>query len=134
MKSTSRYLVIAILAGTLGLGSSATAWAYEGQQYAKEARITPDKAEAIALNASRPCGFSLSKGFFHPLQAPTIAKRTCPPNTGKVTGMKLEKIPGGKGLRYVVDIRREELMYTIYIDAKTEKLLYISIRPDNSKR
>lgn len=66
MKSTSRRLVIALLVGTVGLGSSTASWAYEGQQYAKQARISPNKAEAIAMNASRPCGFRLSKGFFSP--------------------------------------------------------------------
>ena len=133
MKSTSRYLVIALLAGTVGLGSSTAAWAYEGQQYAQQAHISPDKAEAIAMNASRPCGFRLHKSFFNPLQAPAIANQTCPPNTAKVTGMKLEKTPGGSGLRYVVDVSREDLMYTISIDAKTEKLLEILILPGGSK-
>jgi hypothetical protein len=133
MKLTSRYFATALLAGTIGLISSTAAWAYAGQQYAQEARISPDKAETIAMNASRPCGFRLSKGFFHPLQAKTIAKQTCPPNTAKVTGMKLEKAPGGSGLRYVVDVSREDLMYTISIDAKTEKLLEIVILPGGSK-
>ncbi|BBF65206.1 PepSY domain-containing protein [Acidithiobacillus ferridurans] len=133
MKLTSRYFATTLLAGTIGLISSTAAWAYEGQQYAQGARISPDKAETIAMNASRPCGFRLSKGFFHPLQAKTIAKQTCPPNTAKVTGMKLEKAPGGSGLRYVVDVSREDLMYTISIDAKTEKLLEIVILPGGSK-
>jgi hypothetical protein len=133
MKSTSSHLVIALLIGTVGLGSSTAAWAYEGQQYAKQARISPDKAETIAMNASRPCGFRLSKGFFHPLQALTIAKQTCPPTTAKITGMKLEKASGGSGLRYVVDVSREDLMYTVFIDAKTEKLLEIKILPGVSK-
>ncbi|ACH84925.1 MULTISPECIES: PepSY domain-containing protein [Acidithiobacillus] len=133
MKLTSRHFAITLLAGTIGLISSTAAWAYEGQQYAQEARISPDKAETIAMNASRPCGFRLSKGFFHPLQAKTIAKQTCPPNTAKVTGMKLEKAPGGSGLRYVVDVSREDLMYTISIDAKTEKLLEMVILPGGSK-
>ncbi|MHB8117048.1 MAG: PepSY domain-containing protein [Acidithiobacillus ferrivorans] len=133
MKSTSRHLVIALLVGTIGLASSTAAWAFEGQQYAKQARISPDKAEAIAMNASRPCGYRLSKGFFHPLQAPTIAKQTCPPNTAKVTGLKLVKASGGSGLHYVVDVSREDLMYTVFIDAKTEKLLEIKILPGMSK-
>jgi len=133
MKSTSRRLVIALLVGTVGLGSSTASWAYEGQQYAKQARISPNKAEAIAMNASRPCGFRLSKGFFHPLQASTIAKQTCPPNTAKVTGMKLAKASGGSGLRYVVDVSREGLMYTVSIDAKTEKILEVLILPVGSK-
>lgn len=64
MKLTSRHFAITLLAGTIGLISSTAAWAYEGQQYAQEARISPDKAETIAMNASRPCGFRLSKGFF----------------------------------------------------------------------
>ena len=133
MKLTSRHFAITLLAGTIGLISSTADWAYEGQQYAQEARISPDKAETIAMNASRPCGFRLSKGFFHPLQAKTIAKQTCPPNTAKVTSMKLEKAPGGSGLRYVVDVSREGLMYTISIDAKTEKLLEMVILPGGSK-
>lgn len=85
------------------------------------------------MNASRPCGFRLSKGFFHPLQAPTIAKQTCPPNTAKVTGMKLAKASGGSGLHYVVDVSREGLMYTVSIDAKTEKILEVLILPVGSK-
>ena len=79
MKLTSRHFATTLLAGIIGLISSTAAWAYAGQQYAQEARISPDKAETIAMNASRPCGFRLSKGFFHPLQAKTIAKQTCPP-------------------------------------------------------
>lgn len=47
--------------------------------------------------------------------------------------MKLAKASGGSGLRYVVDVSREGLMYTVSIDAKTEKILEVLILPVGSK-
>lgn len=74
----------------------ATAAAYPGQQYAKQAAITVSQARAIALRAV--------------------------PN-GKIVAQELEKEPDGSGLRYSFDIKSGGKTREIGVDAKTGKIL-----------
>lgn len=89
---------IAILAAvTLGvaLASQAGAAGYTGEELAKNAKISIDEAQAIALKA----------------------------RSGDVTDRELEKEKGGSGLRYSFDIKANGKAYEVGVDAKTGKVL-----------
>lgn len=73
----------------------ASAYAYSGQQYSKEASVSLDSARAIAIQA-RP---------------------------GKLTDEELEKEGGGSGLRYSFDIKNGAKTYEVGVDAKDGKVL-----------
>jgi len=78
-----------LIAGTTG------AFAYSGEQYAHDARITLEQAQAIVAKA-RP---------------------------GKITDQELEKEGGGSGLRYSFDVKHNGKTYEVGVDAKTGKVL-----------
>lgn len=80
---------LVLLAGTF------PAMAYNGQELAKNARISIAEARAIALKVYR----------------------------GKITDEELEKEKGGTGLRYSFDIRRGSTTQEVGVDAKTGKVL-----------
>ena len=80
--------IIFALAGT-------SAFAYTGQEFAKDAKINIEQARAIALKA-------------HP---------------GKITDQELEKEGGGSGLRYSFDIRHGKVTQEVGVDAKTGAVL-----------
>ena len=81
----------------LGLaGAAGSAYAMDGSQYTKEAKVTLDEARAIALKA---------------LPGATI------------TDQELEKEKGGSGLRYSFDIKAGGKTYEVGVDAVTGKLL-----------
>lgn len=77
------------------VGFVATAWAYDGEALAPQARLTMEQARKIALKA-RP---------------------------GKITDAELEKERGGSGLRYSFDIRSIDKTFEVGVDARTGKLL-----------
>lgn len=86
----------AIAAACTVLAASTTgAFAYTGEQYAKDASITLDQARAIAAKA-RP---------------------------GKITDQELEKEGGGSGLRYSFDVKSKGKTYEVGVDAKSGKVL-----------
>ncbi len=82
----------------------ATAAAYPGQQYAKQATITISQARAIALRAV--------------------------PN-GKIVAQELEKEPGGSGLRYSFDVKAGGKTREVGIDAKTGKIVENAVEGKN---
>jgi hypothetical protein len=81
----------------LGLMSmvSTSAFAYTGEKLAARAKITIDQARAIALKA-------------HP---------------GTITDQELEKERGGSGLRYSFDVKSDNVLYEVGVDAETGKVL-----------
>ncbi len=74
---------------------SLSAHAYTGQELKKGAKISMEKARAIALRA-------------HP---------------GKIADEELEKEKGGSGLRYSFDIKDGKLTQEVGVDAVTGKVL-----------
>ena len=83
---------------SLGLAltvAAANAFAYAGQQFASEAKISMEQARTIALKA-------------HP---------------GKITDEELEQEKGGSGLRYSFDIRHGQITQEVGVDAKTGQVL-----------
>ena len=71
------------------------AFAYTGQELAKDARIGTAQARATALKAV----------------------------PGKITDQELEKEPGGSGLRYSFDIRKGAKTYEVGVDAESGAVL-----------
>ena len=84
-------ITIATAASLLATG----AFAYTGQELAKDAKVTMGQAEKIALKA-RP---------------------------GKITDKELEKEGGGSGLRYSFDIKAKGITYEVGVDAANGKVL-----------
>jgi uncharacterized membrane protein YkoI len=75
--------------------AAANAFAYTGQELAKEAKVSIEQARAIALKAHQ----------------------------GKITDEELEREKGGSGLRYSFDIRSGKVTQEVGVDAKNGKLL-----------
>jgi Peptidase propeptide and YPEB domain len=88
---------------TIAIRTSA-AFAYRGQQYAHEAKVTLEQARIKALKA-------------YP---------------GTITDQELEKEHGGTGLRYSFDIKNGRKTYEVGIDARTGALLEHSVEGPNS--
>ncbi|MDE2364979.1 MAG: PepSY domain-containing protein [Hyphomicrobiales bacterium] len=91
---------LAKLCGPIGLAAfiiafAAPALAYNGQNLAREAKISIDKARAIALKA-------------HP---------------GTITDEELERERGGSGLRYSFDIKNGRHTQEVGVDAKSGRVL-----------
>jgi uncharacterized membrane protein YkoI len=77
------------------IASTSGAFAYSGEQYAKEANITLDQARA------------------------TVAKV----RPGQITDQELEKERGGSRLRYSFDVKSKGKTYEVGVDAKSGKVL-----------
>lgn len=100
MKSfTSLAVLVAVLAG-----GSTMAFAFKGQQYANEAKVTLEQARAVALKVV----------------------------PGKITDEELEKERGGSGLRYSFDIKTTAATHEVGIDAENAAVLENSIEGPNS--
>jgi uncharacterized membrane protein YkoI len=82
------------IAGLISINSG-NALAYSGEQLAKDAKVSIEQARTIAL-AARP---------------------------GKITDEELEKEAGGAGLRYSFDVRNNDVVYEVGVDAMTGKVL-----------
>ena len=83
---------------TVALVSSAatlSAYAYSGEKFSKEAKITMHEARATAL-------------------------KTYP---GEIVAEELERENGESGLRYSFDIRREQVTQEVGVDANTGNVL-----------
>lgn len=89
LKQSCAGACVALVFGTL------PAWAYTGQQFAKDAKVTIEQARTIALKA-------------HP---------------GKITDQELEKERGGSGLRYSFDIKHGSVTQEVGVDARTGRVL-----------
>ncbi len=79
------------------------AMAYDGSQYAGEAKITIEQARALAVKA-------------YP---------------GSIVEEELEHKRGGSGLRYSFDVRANHLTHEVAVDAKTGKILENSRESEN---
>lgn len=75
--------------------AATNAFAYTGQKFAGEAKISLEQARVIALKA-------------HP---------------GKITDEELEQEKGGTGLRYSFDIRHGKVTQEVGVDARTGNVL-----------
>lgn len=93
----SKTLIIAPLVLALGLSVVVVnAFAYTGQEFAGQAKISMEQARTIALKA-------------HP---------------GKITDEELEKENGGSGLRYSFDIKHDHAKtQEVGVDAMSGKVL-----------
>jgi len=77
------------------LATSVAAYAFTGQEYAKDAKVSLDQARAAALKA----------------------------HAGTITDQELEKEAGGSGLRYSFDIKTPKGTQEVGVDARTGKVL-----------
>ena len=80
------------------------AFAFTGQRFAPEAKITLEQARAIALKAF----------------------------PGTITDQELEKEGGGSGLRYSFDIKTGAKTHEVGVDAQTGALLENSVEGPHS--
>ncbi len=90
----TRYAVITAACALFVAGATG-AFAYSGEQYAHEAKVTLKEARAIAMKA-RP---------------------------GQITDQELEKEFGGSGLRYSFDIKKGAKTFEVGVDAMSGKVL-----------
>jgi uncharacterized membrane protein YkoI len=96
MENRMKFRSVVSAAAVLAFVASATgAFAYTGQEYAHDAKISLKEARAIVAKA-RP---------------------------GKITDQELEKEGGGSGLRYSFDVKSNGKTYEVGVDAKTGKVL-----------
>lgn len=87
----SSSLVLGLVLSTL----AATSFAYTGQKFSAQAKVSMAEARNLALKA-------------HP---------------GAITDEELEREPGGSGLRYSFDIRKGKNVQEVGVDAETGKVL-----------
>jgi uncharacterized membrane protein YkoI len=91
-----RTRILAAIAMSIAVASQAgAATSYKGEELSKDAKITVEQAQDIALKARK----------------------------GEVTERELEKEKGGSGLRYSFDIKSNGKTYEVGVDAKTGKVL-----------
>lgn len=103
MKLSKTFLTASALA--FGLGAAASAHAFSGQQYAKQAKVSLAEARQIALKALPG---------------------------GKITDQELEHEKGGSGLRYSFDVKVGQAEREVGVDAETGKVLENSIEGPNA--
>jgi len=89
-----RHAAIA-LGCALGLAGASAAMAYTGEELAPQAKVSLEKARAIATKA----------------------------RAGQITDQELEKEKGGSGLRYSFDIKKGKTTFEVGVDAMTGKVL-----------
>lgn len=96
----NRVVTASMVFGALGaMVTAGSAYAFTGQEYAPEAKITMAQATRIALKAQ----------------------------PGKITDRELEREGGGSGLRYSFDIKSGKVTHEVGVDAKTGKVLENSL-------
>ena len=95
MNSTTSRGVGLIGLALIVLAAASPAAAYSGQELAGQAKITIEKARAIALKA-------------HP---------------GQITDEELERERGGSGLRYSFDVKNGAVTHEVGVDARTGRVL-----------
>jgi len=84
-----------LTAGLTLLAMTSVAQAYQGENFAPQAKVTMEQAKSIALKA-RP---------------------------GKITDSELEKEKGGSGLRYSFDIKSGTQTFEVGVDASNGQVL-----------
>jgi uncharacterized membrane protein YkoI len=99
--ATYRGVLIGIL---MAAGLSGTAFAFDGEKYLPDAKVTLAQARETAL-------------------------KTYP---GKIVSQELEKESGGSGLRYSFVVRHHTVKHEVGIDAKTGAVLENSVEGKNS--
>jgi uncharacterized membrane protein YkoI len=99
----ARRTVIVGLISVVMLSPIGAAWAYKGEKYANQVKITLEAAEKIALKAA----------------------------PGKIKDKELELENGGSGLRYSFDILYQGKIHEVGVDAKTGKVLENSLPGPN---
>lgn len=85
---------LAYATALLAVSLSSVAFAYSGENLTHYAKLTIERATAVALKA-RP---------------------------GTITDRELEREGGGSGLRYSFDIKSHAVVYEVGVDAKTGKV------------
>jgi len=90
---------------TAGLGAVMNAHAFDGGQYARDAKIPLEQARQTALG-----------------QYPG----------GRITDEELEHEKGGSGLRYSFDVKVGQSKHEVGVDAETGKVLENSIEGPNA--
>lgn len=103
MKTTMKLSTL-FIACTLAASPVTTAFAYTGQQFASQAKITLEEARAIALKAF----------------------------PGTIADEELENESGGSGLRYSFDVKSGATTHEVGIDAQTGKVLENSVEGPHS--
>lgn len=103
--ATPRTIISASLLALGVLGATASAWAFDGQQFTKEAKVSLEQARAVAL-------------------------RHIP--GGAIAAQELEREPGGSGLRYSFDIKTSKAVHEVGVDAKTGTVLENSVEGANA--
>ncbi|OIQ89831.1 peptidase propeptide and YPEB domain protein [mine drainage metagenome] len=103
--ATPRNIISASLLALGVLGASASAWAFDGQPFAKEAKLSLEQARVTALK-----------------QVPG----------GTIADEELEREPGGSGLRYSFDIKAGKTVHEVGVDAKTGSVLENSVESANA--
>lgn len=99
MQSKTRHIIAILMTGATALGGISVAQAFDGQQYARQAKFSLQQARHLALNTYR----------------------------GHIVAEELEKERGGSGLRYSFDIRRGHVTHEVGVDAKTGRVLENSV-------
>ncbi|MHB1669682.1 MAG: PepSY domain-containing protein [Thiomonas sp.] len=103
--ATTRTLIASALLAVGVLTAAASAYAFDGQHYSKDAKVTLEQARATALK-----------------QIPN----------GTVADEELEKEKGGTGLRYSFDIKAGNATHEVGIDAQTGAVLENSVEGANA--
>lgn len=98
--SKVRFLAVCVAASLY----ATAAFAFTGQQYSAQAKVTLEQARSIAL-------------------------KTFP---GTITDQELEKERGGTGLRYSFDIKNGATTHELGVDARTGALLENSVEGPGS--
>jgi uncharacterized membrane protein YkoI len=102
-KSITRKAAKVGLIAVMMFSLTGVVWAYKGEKYANQAKITLEKAEKIALKIA----------------------------PGNIKDKELELENGGSGLRYSFDILYKGKIHEVGVDAKTGKVLENSLPGPN---
>ena len=100
----TKHIIFVAVATLSALGAAMAAQAFDGQQYAKDAKVTLDQARHIALKAV--------------------------PGSS-ITDQELEHEKGGSGLRYSFDLKVAQGEREVGVDAATGKVLESSVEGPN---
>lgn len=103
-KRIIRTTAIVGLISVMSISLIGTVWAYTGEKYASQAKVTLQQAEKIALKVV----------------------------PGKIKDEELEVEKGGSGLRYSFDIVYKGKLHEVGVDAKTGKVLENSLPGPNA--
>lgn len=93
--SSAKSCIQVMMVAALVVPLASQAYAYQGEELSKGAKVSIEEARSIATKA-------------HP---------------GTITDEELEKENGGSGLRYSFDIKNGDKTYEVGVDAKSGKVL-----------